>query len=140
MLGAAWFAAGALLGALLTQGTPAAWADFRGTSRSGAQFSADVLQPPSGLNGSSSCRSEIDLSWTASPTSWTERYEVALATVPEGPFAVRPPEGDQSPTATSRWVGGLDRNTTYWVTVRAVRGSWSSGVPPVSVTTRARRC
>ena len=95
MLGSACFAATALLGALLTQSSPAAWADFRQVPTSRAEFGADVLQPPSGLAGwSDRCGqvgARIDLQWTASPTSWLERYDVLLATTAGGPYTLVPP-------------------------------------------------
>ena len=145
MLGVACFAVGALLGALLTHGTPAAWADFRGTATSSVQLAADVLHPPTQLVATvpRSCGQlghQVDLAWTASTTPWVEHYEVLLSTTSGGPYEVVPPQGGQDPTATSRWVGGLARKQTYFVTVRSVRGSWWAPTAEVSVQTQNTKC
>lgn len=144
MLGAAGFVAGALLGALLTQGTPAAWAGFHETARSSAGFSADVLHPPSGLVGTwAGCGQlggQVNLQWTASPSPGLERYDVLLATASAGPYILVPPPSGHSPTATSRPVGGLDRKQTYFVVVRSVRGSWWTATTPLTVQTPNTKC
>jgi len=142
--GAAWFAGGALVGAVGAGGTPAAWADFRQTSVSSAQLAADVLRPPSDLTaadgGCGPLGTQLDLAWTASPTSWSRRYDVLLSTTSGGPYTVVPPQNGQDPTRTRRTVGGLERKRTYYVTVRSVRGRWWTSTGQVAVRTRARRC
>lgn len=145
MLGAVWFAGGALLGAALVSGSPAAWADFQQAATSSAELAADVLQPPSGLTatapkGCGLLGYQIDLTWTASPTAWNERYDVLLSTTSGGPYEVVPPPPGQEPLATSRSVGGLARKTTYYVTVRSVRGSWWASTAEVTAQTSTVRC
>jgi hypothetical protein len=128
-------------GAGVAFAAPAAWASLQDDATATSQFTADVLQPPSGLSGKASCGTlgyQLDLTWTASPTTWIDGYDVALATTPGGPYEIAPIEGGQDPMATSRTVGGLQPATDYYVVVQSTKGGWYARSSEIDVRTRPR--
>lgn len=122
-------AAVAVLTALLAVGGPVAYAAFGQQATASAGFSTDTLLAPSGLSATAGCNGlehQVALSWTATPSEWADGYEVSMATSSGGPYSVVPLPIGGDPLATTRTVGGLTADTTYWFRVTATRNGWRS--------------
>jgi hypothetical protein len=76
------------------------------------------------------------LSWTATPSTWADGYEVLRATDSAGPYAVV-----ATVTGVTYADSGLAFATTYHYAVRATKSAWRSApTATVSLTTRATDC
>lgn len=128
-----------LLTGVLAAGGPVAHAAFFSQASAGAAFSTDTLAPPSALAGTAQCgllRYEVALSWSATASTWADGYEVSLASAAGGPYTIVPRPLTSAAMATSRVVGGLNANQTYWFQVVATKGGWRSA--PISTSARTR--
>lgn len=110
--------------AVLAVGPRLALASFldTATASSGLTVSAETLQPPSGLGSTGCLLGTVTLTWTATPTTWAEGYEVRWSTTSGGPYT----SGPLTTPLTTRQVTGLTILTTYHFVVRAYRGGWFS--------------
>ncbi len=129
-----------LVGTVLSATGPMAWAAFQDRAEASSTFTTDVLQPPSGLSASPDCGLllyEVDLTWTATTSTWLDGYQVLMSTSESGSYDVVPLPLAGDPKATTRTIDGLSASTTYWFVVRATKGGWRAATAPVSATTSA---
>jgi hypothetical protein len=106
--------------------------------------STDTLLPPtdpSTTHGpcTSGVSTSITVSWTATPSTWADGYEVLGSLVSGGPYTV---VGTVTSRATtSHTVAGLAFLTTYHYVVRATKAGWrSSATSEASRTTLSSLC
>lgn len=128
------------LALLLAVGPPAAHAAFFDPATATTTFTTDTLAPPGALTALGQCgplQYEVALSWTPTPSTWADGYEVQMATSEAGPFTVVPLPAGGDPLATSRVVGGLLASTRYWFRVTATHGGWRSSHVSADATTPA---
>jgi hypothetical protein len=112
-------------------------ASFLDGEYASATLSTDTLQPPTNLAaGHGPCTAglvaSITLTWTATPSTWADGYEVLGSLLPTGPFAVVGTVAGAS--STSHTVTGLAFGTTYHYVVKATKGNWRS--PATAVASR----
>lgn len=100
---------------------PAALATFRQAATAGATLSAATLAPPGGLSAGPCLLGSVTLTWTATPSTWADGYELRWGTSAGGPY----PNTATSAT-TSTTVTGLSLLTTHRFVVRAYHGNWRS--------------
>lgn len=82
---------------------------------------------------------EVDLTWTASPSTFADGYEILRATASGGPYSsVGTVSGGTTTSFTDR---GVTFSTTYFYVVRATRNAWQSADSnEARVTTLNTRC
>lgn len=133
----------AAVAALLTTGS-VALAQYEDGDLAAHTVSTDVLQPPTNpatANGpcTSGVSTSVVVSWTPTPSTWADGYEVLGALVSGGPYS---PVGTVSgASSTSYTVTGLGFATTYHYVVKATKGNWrSAATAQVSRTTLGALC
>lgn len=115
---------------LLYAGTAAA--TFSSSASSSTQFQTRDLQGPSSLAGSPSCPDgtpSASLTWTPG-SDWAAAQEVWRSTT-SGAAGVK--IADKPPTETAH-EDTVEAGTTYYYTVKAVKGLWFEQSSEVSVT------
>jgi len=130
--------------ALVVCAASVAAAAFTSSASAGATYSSAALSPPtspSTANGPCTVLSSasIRVSWSATPSSWADGYEVLRSTTSGGPYSVI---GTVSGVSTVTYLNGsLPFSTTYHYVVRAMKGNWrSSATAQVSRTTLSFLC
>lgn len=119
-------------------GCTEAWAAFDSVSTAAQSVSTAVLEPPSGTSATTTkCSvllgSTTTVTWTATPSTWADGYEVLTSSLPGGPYSVaRTVSGASTTTAE---ISSLALGTTIYIVVRASRDEWrSAGTPEVKHT------
>lgn len=107
-------------------------------------LSTDTLQPPTNPAAAhgpctTGLSTSITVSWTATPSTWADGYEVLGSLVSGGPYV---PMGTVSGVNTTSYtVGDLAFLTTYHFVVKATKGNWRSiATAQVSRTTLSALC
>ena len=108
-------------GVLSVVGIPQALASFVTGATAASTLSTDTLAPPSNLTAGLCLVGSVTLSWTATPSSWADGYELRWGTTSGGPY----PNSTTSLT-TTKLVTGLSLLTTHHFVVRAYDGAWRS--------------
>jgi hypothetical protein len=98
---------------------PVSSALFTSATGSSGAFTADVLDPPSGLNATVS-GADVALDWTASPDGYVTGYEVRRSTTSGSGYSTI-----ATPSGTSYTDSGLASGTYYYV-VRSTFAAWTS--------------
>jgi hypothetical protein len=117
-----------VLGLLAAAGalTPPVSATWQSSQSGGPQtVSAGTLEPPT---GTAACvqllPTRVRVTWTATPSSFADGYEVLRSTTDGGPYAsVGTVSGQATTTFTDTTATSL---TTYYYVVRATRHLWRS--------------
>ncbi|HVM03403.1 MAG TPA: fibronectin type III domain-containing protein [Acidimicrobiales bacterium] len=117
-----WGAVAAAGAAAVLAAAPVAVASFAEGATAQATLATDTLQPPSGLTAGVCLLGSVTLSWTATPSTWADGYEVRWSTTSGGPYTA----GSKTSATTSTVVSGLSLLTTYYFVVRAYDGNWRS--------------
>ncbi|MGH9179539.1 MAG: fibronectin type III domain-containing protein, partial [Acidimicrobiales bacterium] len=123
----AW-AASAVAAAALVAVAPARWAlaSFVDPGAALATWSTDTLAAPSDLTSGLCLLGSVTLSWTATPSTWADGYEIRWGTTPGGPYTT----GSATSVVTTAAITGLSLLTTYYFVVRAYDGGWRSPFTP----------
>ncbi|MDP9387895.1 MAG: fibronectin type III domain-containing protein, partial [Actinomycetota bacterium] len=100
---------------------PSALAAFHQSATATATLSTDTLAPPTDLTAGVCLLGSVTLSWTATPSTWADGYEVRWGTTSGGPYP-----NSATALTTSHAVTGLSLLTTYHFVVRASDGNWRS--------------
>lgn len=108
-------------------------------STTGHSVSTAVLEPPSATSATTTgcsallLTSTTTVTWTATPSTWADGYEVLTSSLPGGPYSVaRTVSGASTTTAQ---LSSLALGTTIYIVVRASRDEWrSAGTPGVEHT------
>lgn len=103
-------------------GAPLAVASFLDGGTAAGTMSAATLEPPSGLTSGTCLLGSVTLSWTATPSTWADGYEIRWSRTSGGPYTT----GSTTSTLTTAVVSGLSLLTTYYFVVRAYDGNWRS--------------
>lgn len=104
--------------------------------------SATLSAPTKAAASQTNCRNnktpEIDVTWSASTSSYLTSYSVERATSSSGPYTsiATPTSSDTSYTDN----GALAYSTTYYYRVSAVYKSWTAVSPSTSVKTLSKSC
>jgi len=105
----------------------AAGASFTNTPHASATISAPVLSPPSNPNvvlaGCTGLSPNLQVTWTATPSTWADGYQVGKSLVSGGPYTWTSVAGQATTSYTST---GLTAATTYYYVVRATKAGWTS--------------
>lgn len=88
----------------------------------GWTVTTETVQPPTGLTSGGCLLGAVTLTWSASPTSWIDGYEVRWSKTNGGPYDL----GPLTTPLLTKEVTGLSALTTYYFVVRAYRGAWFS--------------
>lgn len=130
--------------ALLLGAASVASAAFSSATSAGAIYSAAALSPPSSpstAHGPCAVLSSasIRVSWSATPSSWADGYEVLRSTTSGGPYSL---VGTVGGVGTLTYLNAsLPFSTTYHYVVRATKGNWrSANTTQVSRTTLSSLC
>ncbi|MGQ0521233.1 MAG: fibronectin type III domain-containing protein [Actinomycetota bacterium] len=121
----------AMLAAVVMTGVsvvPARWAlaSFLDPATATSTMSTDTLAAPSNLTSGLCLLGSVTLSWTASPSTWADGYEVRWGTTSGGPYTT----GSTTTALLTTTVTGLSILTTYYFVVRAYDGAWRSPDAP----------
>jgi len=135
----------ALVMAVTLVSAPVALAVFSHTATGGplTVASAALAAPGSVKAAQVSCRTnrtpEIEVSWSATGSTYATSYTVERATASTGPYtsAGSVPIGETSYTDKS---GSLGYSTTYYYRVATVFHSWSTSSTSASVKTLGKSC
>jgi hypothetical protein len=141
----ATFALLALLTTFALAGAQVALAVFNKTVTGGPlTIATSTLSAPKGASASQvNCRTnknpEIEVSWSATSSSYATSYEVERATASSGPYTTLSsvPIAETSYTDKS---GSLASSTTYYYRVNAVYRSWSATSTATSLKTLSKSC
>jgi hypothetical protein len=98
---------------------------FTDANPNGSALSTDTMQPATGLTAvASATPGQIDLSWTASASTYTAGYDIYRATVTGGPYAlVTSVVGRLTTTYPDT---GLTSSQAYFYVVQATYQNWTS--------------
>ena len=102
-----------------------ALASFLDGGTATSTFSTDTLAPPSALTSNPCLAGTVELSWTATTSSWASGYELRWGTTSGGPYP-----NSTTTAGTSQLVLGLSLLTNHHFVVRAYHGSWRSPYTP----------
>jgi hypothetical protein len=138
-------AVAALLAAVLLASAQVALAVFNKTATGGpATVATSTLAAPGKASATqASCHigktPEVEVSWSATSSSYASTYTVERATVSSGPYTSvsSVPIGETSYTDKS---ASLAYSTTYYYRVTAVYRSWSTASTSGSVKTLSKFC
>ena len=114
-----------------------ALAQFVDAGSASQTLSTDTLQPPTNpATAHGPCTpgvsTSITVSWTATPSTWADGYEILGSLIAGGPYT---PVGTvNGVNTTSHTITGLTFATTYHYVVKATKGNWRS--PPTSEVSR----
>ena len=102
-----------------------------------------TLAAPTGLSAAhGSCavlnHDSVNLTWTATTSTWAGGQQVYRATASGGPFTAI--GSLLAVSATSYTDSPLSFGTTYWYLVAAIRNSWRTDSTHVSITTKSVVC
>lgn len=97
-------------------------ASFSTAAIATSTLSTDTLAAPSNLTADLCLLGSVTLSWTASPSSWADGYEIRWGTSSSGPYT----SGSATSVMTTTTITGLSLLTTYHFVVRAYDGNWRS--------------
>jgi hypothetical protein len=129
--------------AVLAMATPAALAAFKSSTAASATYStATLASAPSLTSAHGPCNvltPSVVLTWTPSPSTWADGYQVLRSLVSGGPYL---------PVATVAGAGATTYTDTpllfatrYHYVVRTTRGAWRSPASTqTSITTRSVLC
>lgn len=118
-----WWAAAVVFGLLVStfMVLQASGARMSGnTTNAGNSAGADALAAPSGLSASPQtlvCR--INLSWTATSTTWASGHKVYRSTSSGGPFALIATVSPRTTTTYADQDATLSAGVTYYYQIRA---------------------
>lgn len=118
-------------------------ASFVDRGSASATLSTDTLQPPTNPSTSNGpctvgVAASVTVSWSPTPSTWADGYQVKASLVSGGPYTV---VGTVGRTTTSYTVTGLAFATTYHYVVVATKGQWrSANTTQVSRTTLSPLC
>jgi hypothetical protein len=103
-----------------------------------------TLSPPTGVSATQvNCRinknPEIEVSWTATSSTWASTYTVERATASTGPYTSVASVAIGKTSYTDK-SASLGYSTTYYYRVAAVYQSWSATSTPASVKTLNSLC
>ena len=135
----------ALLATAALAGAQVALAVFTHAAAGGPlTVATSTLSAPTGASAAQvSCRTnknpEIEVSWSATSSSYATSYEVERATASSGPYTAvsSVPIAETSYTDKS---GSLGYSTTYYYRVSSVFHSWSTSSTSASVKTLSKFC
>lgn len=123
---------------------PGVWASFDSSGVASHSISAHEIDGPTEpASAAGTCTpavtDRIVLTWSASPSSWADGYEILRSTNPGGPFSV---VASVSGVGTVSYTDEpLAWTTTYHYRVRAVKHEWRSDpTTTVQRTTRSLLC
>ena len=114
-------AAVVLASAVLVVAAPVAVASFIGAASAAGTLSTATLEAPSALTSGTCLLGSVTLSWTATPSTWADGYEIRWGTTNGGPY----PNSTTS-ILTTKTVSGLGLFSTNYFVVRAYDGNWRS--------------
>ncbi len=97
-------------------------ASFLNGATATGTLSTDTLEPPSNLTAGLCLVGSVTLTWTASPSSWADGYQIRWGTSSTGPYTA----GPVTTALTTATVSGLSLLTTYHFVVRSYDGNWRS--------------
>jgi hypothetical protein len=100
---------------------------FRSAPHASATISAPTLSPPSNpgivLAGCTALSPNIQVTWSVTPSTWADGYQVGQSLLSGGPYTWTAVAG----RATTSFVSsGLLSATTYYFVVRATKAGWTS--------------
>lgn len=106
-----------------------ALAQFANNDSAALAVSTDTLQPPTNPSTAAGpctagIAASIVVSWTATPSTWADGYEVLGSLVSGGPYTTVGTVSGRN--TTSYTVTGLAFATTYYYVVKATKGNWRS--------------
>jgi hypothetical protein len=135
----------ALVAIAMLAGAQIALASFTHTATGGPlTVASSTLLPATGVNASQvNCRAnktpEIEVTWSATSSSYATSYTIERATASSGPYTSvgSVAIGKQSYTDSS---GSLAYSTTYYYRVSVVYRSWNTTSPVASVKTLSKYC
>lgn len=91
-------------------------------------ISTATLQPPTGLSALASCdgadSAKIELSWTASASSFADGYDVYRSAVDVGPYTKIDHITGRATVGYANW--GLTTNSTYFYVLQSTAQYWTS--------------
>lgn len=127
-----------LFGFVLGAGAQHAVAAFIESADATTAFSSDTLAPPSNPTvANAGCvllKPSAQVSWTATPSTWADGYDVGRSLTAGGPYTSVATVSGQS--TTSYTDEGLSMATKYYYVVRATKAGWrSQPTSEVSLTT-----
>jgi hypothetical protein len=100
-----------------------AQAGFNASAPAGGQaFSSATLSPPTALSGSCS-NGVASLTWSATPSTFADGYEILRGTASGGPYAHL---ANVSGRTTTSYSGGVSGNAKLYYVVRATKQQWWS--------------
>lgn len=126
--------------AVMTAG--AAGASWLSTDAASHSISTDQLQPPTDLAAANGpclllgliTTPSVDLTWTATTSTWADGYEILSSTTSGGPYSVVKTVSGQATTSTR--IESLELNTTYYFVAQSTKHGWrSSSTAEVGITT-----
>lgn len=128
--------AGASLAAVVLC-TPAA-ATFAGEASAAHTISSATLAAPTGLAAANGLclvgtSIEVELSWTATVSTFADGYEIFRSTASGGPYSLVGSAAGQATTSYSDATVGF--STTYYYVVRSTRNEWRSADSSEAVVT-----
>lgn len=106
-----------------------ALAQFADGDSASQSISTDALSPPTSPDTAhgpctTGVTASIVVSWTATPSTWADGYEILGSLVSGGPYTT---VGTVSGVSTTSYtVTGLAFATTYHYVVKATKGNWRS--------------
>lgn len=120
---------------LVTLSTIMMWIAFPAYARFGYErsvpsngISTATLQPPTSLSATASCdgtdSAKIELSWTASTSSFADGYDVYRSSVDGGPYTKI--DHVTGGTTAGYTNASLSTNSTYFYVVQSTAQSWTS--------------
>lgn len=103
-------------------GASVAGASFLDNASASGTLAAATLQAPSALTSGTCLLGSVTLSWTATPSTWADGYEIRWSTTNGGPYTT----GSTTSVLPTKVITGLSLLTTYYFVVRAYDGNWRS--------------
>ena len=101
---------------------PRALAGFVDGASAVGTMSTATLQPPSNLTSGACLVGSVTLTWTSTPSTWADGYEIRWSKTNGGPYTT----GSATSVLPTAVITGLSLLTTYYFVVRAYDGNWRS--------------
>jgi len=136
---------GVLVAAALLASAPLALAAFTHTASGGPlTLASATLSPASGISATQAkCHTnrtpEIEISWSATSSSYATSYTVERATSSTGPYTALATIALGGATSYTD-SGSLGYSTTYYYRVAVVFHSWSATSATASISTLSKSC